>query len=205
MKGPVQSATWAHRAWPNADESVDRRVLTGWEASATAVECAPLAARRTTGGDLSTSLRIVGVLAFCQMALFVALLLFICARAGAATTTNSTSKLDLILSTYATQTQRDPFGAESPMSVATATTGANPAGNSEAFKLMGILYDPINPTALVNNEVVELNKPIKVDTGQGTVEIKALTITRDAVVLDVKGQKVELRLGGDDRSPQGSK
>jgi ribosomal protein L16/L10AE len=41
-------------------------------------------------------------------------------------------------------------------------------------------------------------------TGQGEVEVKAVTITRDLVVLEVGGQKTELRLGGTDRD-KGSK
>jgi hypothetical protein len=48
---------------------------------------------------------------------------------------------------------------------------------------------------------VELNKSVKVHTEQGDVEIKALKITRELVLLDVGGQKVELRLGGDEHHP----
>jgi ribosomal protein L16/L10AE len=56
----------------------------------------------------------------------------------------------------------------------------------------------------VNNQLVELNKPARVQIGQGEVEVKAVTITRDLVVLEVGGQKMELRLGGTDRD-KGSK
>jgi hypothetical protein len=197
MKSPVQSVMWAHRPWPPTGDLVDGKRLMGRETSAAQVECAPVVSGRVAGRDLSTSVRIVGVLAFCQMAIFLALLLFLCARAGAATTSNSTSRLELVVSTYATPTQRDPFGSEIPKSVMPTTAGVTPAGGTEAFTLMGILYDPVKPTALVNNEILELNKPVKVDAGQGIVEIKALTITHDTVVLDVRGQRVELRLGGD--------
>jgi hypothetical protein len=205
MKWPAQSVTWTHRAWSDAGDSVERTCLTGKETSTAQVECGLVASRRAAGYDLATSLRVVGVLAFCQMAFFLALLLFICARAGAATTSNSTSKLELILSTYATQTQRDPFGSEIPKSGTPLTAGTTLNAGADTFKLMGILYDAVKPSALVNNEIVELNKPVKVETGQGTVEIKALSITRDTVVLDVQGQKMELRLGGDDRGNKGSK
>jgi hypothetical protein len=205
MKWTGQSATWGHRAWSDSGDAVDGKCLTDRKASTAPVRFAPAAARQAAGRDLSASLRIVGILAFCQMAFFVALLLFLCARAGAATTSNSTSRLELLPSTYATQTQRDPFGSEVAKSATPTTTGTILQSNNTAFKLMGILYDPVRPTALVNNEIVELNKPVKVESGQGTVEIKALSITRDAVVLDVRGQKVELRLGGDDRSHGESK
>jgi ribosomal protein L16/L10AE len=69
---------------------------------------------------------------------------------------------------------------------------------------MGILYNAASPSALVNNQLVELNKPARMQTGQGEVEVKAVTITRDLVVLEVGGQKMELRLGGTDRD-KGSK
>jgi hypothetical protein len=48
---------------------------------------------------------------------------------------------------------------------------------------------------------VELNKTAKVHTAQGEVEVKAVEITHDLVVLDVGGQKIELRLGGIEHKP----
>jgi len=204
MKWPVQSVTWTHRAWSDTGDSVGRKCLTGKETSFEQVEGAPVASRGAAGLGLSTSLRVVGVLAFCQMVVFLVLLLFICARAGAATTSNSTARLELIPSTYATPTERDPFGSEIPKFVTPTTAGTTLSAGADTFKLMGILYDAVKPTALINNEIVELNKPVKVETRQGVVQIKALSITRDAVVLDVQGQKMELRLGGDDRGPKGS-
>jgi hypothetical protein len=69
------------------------------------------------------------------------------------------------------------------------------------LKLHGILFNAVNPSALVNDQLVELNKSVKVHTEQGDVEIKALKITRELVLLDVGGQKVELRLGGNEHKP----
>jgi hypothetical protein len=99
---------------------------------------------------------------------------------------------------------RDPFGAEVPGTSGTTAGGTNRTAGVEGFKLMGILYNAASPSALVNNQLVELNKTVRMQTGQGEVEVKAVTITRDLVVLEVGGQKVELRLGGTDRD-KGSK
>jgi hypothetical protein len=146
-------------------------------------------------------MRIVGVLAFCQALFFLVLFLFICARAGAATESKSAPSLELSLSAYTTKTMRDPFGSQVPTSAGTTTVGTHPAG-PESLKLMGILYSAASPAALVNDQLVELNKPVKVQTGQGEVEVKALVITREMVQLEVGGQKLELRLGGDERDKE---
>jgi hypothetical protein len=162
--------------------------------------------QRAGSGSLSTStaMQIVGILAFCQAIFFLALFLFLCARAGAAPESKAESRLALTSSTYVTETVRDPFGAEVPKTSGTTAAGSTRTAGVENFKLMGILYNAASPSALVNNQLVELNKPTRVRTGQGEVEIKAVTITRDLVVLEVGGQKMELRLGGTDRD-KGSK
>jgi hypothetical protein len=149
-------------------------------------------------------MRVVGILAFCQAIFFLTLFLFLCALAGAATETKSEPRPALTPSTYTTQTVRDPFGAEVLKTSGTTAAGSIRAASAEGFKLMGILYDAAHPAALVNDQLVELNKPVRMRIGQGEVEIKAVTITRDQVVLEVGGQKQELRLGGTDRA-KGSK
>jgi hypothetical protein len=158
--------------------------------------------RPTDRGSLSTSLRIVGILAFCQALVFVVLFLFFCARAGAATDAKSTSGLELSPSAYLPQNVRDPFGAEAPKAADGKAVVAR-LTEPDALKLQGILYNKTNPSALVNDQLVELNKTVKVHTEQGEVEVKALEITRELVLLDVGGQKIELRLGGADRTPAG--
>jgi len=146
-------------------------------------------------------MRIVGVLAFCQTIFFLVLFLFICARAGAATENPSPPSVKLTLSTYTTKTVRDPFGSEVPNSGGPTTAGVHPVG-PDNFKLMGILYSAASPAALINNQLVELNKPVRVQTAQGEAEVKALVITREMVQLEVGGQKVELRLGGIEREKE---
>ena len=149
-------------------------------------------------------MQIVGILAFCQAIFFLALFLFLCARAGATPESKAESGPALISSTYTNQTVRDPFGSEVPSASDATAAGSTRTAGAEGFKLMGILYSAASPSALVNDQLVELNKPARVQTGQGEVEVKAVTITRDMVVLEVGGQQMELRLGGTDRD-KGSK
>jgi hypothetical protein len=200
MKLPSQPATWTPRVWPKVDVLIDERCDHRKATVAVEAECETEVCRRTTGGSLSTSLRIVGILALCQALVFIALFLFICARVGAATEGKTTSSLELSSSVYTPQTARDPFGSEVPKSTDGAATATRPVG-TDMLKLHGILYNAANPSALVNDQLVELNKVAKVHTDQGDVEVKALTITRELVVLDVGGQKVELRLGGAEHNP----
>ncbi len=161
------------------------------------VECEAVVCRRTASGSLSTPLRIVGILAFCQTLVFIVLFLFICARVGAATGGKPTSTLELSLSAYTPQSERDPFGSEVPKSTGATQQLVAP----DSLKLHGILYSAANPSALINDQLVELNKTARVHTAQGDVEAKALKITRELVVLEVGGQKVELRLGGGEHNP----
>ena len=195
MKLPSQPMIWTPRAWPKADVSVDERCDPREVAWTGEAECETVVYRRTIASGLSTSLRIVGILAFCQTLVFIVLFLFMCARAGAATESNSTSSLELNPSVYTPQTTRDPFGSEAPKS-----SGVVQTVGADVLKLHGILYNAANPSALVNDQLVELNKTTKVHTDQGDVEVKALKITRELVLLDVGGQKVELRLGEGERN-----
>ena len=128
------------------------------------------------------------------------LFLFLCARAGASTVAKPATTLEISLSAYTPQNGRDPFGSQ----VSNATDGnvaVTSAVQPDALKLQGILYNKLNPSALVNDQLLELNKPAKVHTDQGDVEVKALEITRELVTLDVGGKKMELRLGGSEPSP----
>jgi len=141
-------------------------------------------------------MRVVGVLAFCQAIIFLVLFLFLCARVGAATESKSGHSLELIPSTYVTQNSRDPFGAQLPGSTDTNRAATVASVDAGTLKLMGILYDAVHPAALVNDQLLELNQPVKMRTVQGEVDVKALKITRELVVLQVGGEKMELRLGG---------
>lgn len=204
MKGHAQPAAWTGDTWSDHTVGANDNLRAvsgisqaGWDEGQ--VGGCP----REESGSLSKPMRIVGVLAFCQAILFVVLFLFICARAGAATEGKPAPSLELKLSAYAAQNTRDPFGADVPKAGSTVEKIA-PSAGVESFKLMGILYDATNPAALINSQLVDLKKPVKVKTDQGEVEVKALTITRETVLLDVGGQKIELRLGGTERD-KGSK
>lgn len=200
MKSSAQPVIWTERDWPRTGIPVEERRQTGKVAGGITIESVPepMVCRRATSGSLSTPLRIVGVLAFCQALVFVVLFLFICARAGASTVAKPTSSLELNPSTYLPQKGRDPFGAE----VAKATDGTTTrVVTTDILKLQGILYDKVNPSALVNDQLVELNKTARVHTDQGDLQVKAVEITRELVLLDVGGQKIELRLGGSEHNP----
>ena len=200
MKSPAQPVIWTQRAWPKAGMSVGKRGEVRRVATAAESQSEAMVWRRTTSDDLAAPMRIVGILAFCQVLVFVVLFLFLCARAGAATEGKPTSNFELSPSVYLPQNVRDPFGSEAPKAADGTAVAARIAG-PETLKLEGILYNKANPSALVNDQLVELNKTAKVHTAQGEVEIKALEITHNLVVLDVGGQKVELRLGGNEPKP----
>ena len=193
MKLPAQPVTWSHRSWPAAGVAVDEKRESTTIDAAVDVASETVVCRRSAGGSLSTPLCIVGILAFCQALLFVVLFLFICARAGAATDASPKTNLELTPSVYVPQGVRDPFGSEATR---LAAGGPTVSAGVSSLKLKGILYNAAHPSALVNDQLVELNKPTKVQTERGEVEVKALEITRDMVSLEVGGQKIELRLGG---------
>lgn len=147
-------------------------------------------------------MRVVGILAFCQAIVFLVLFLFLCARVGAATDSKSGHSLELAPSTYVPQNSRDPFGAQLAGSADTNGVATVTSVDAGALRLMGILYDAAHPSALVNDQLLELNQPVKMQTAQGKVEVKALKITRELVVLEVGGQKMELRLGSAAHDPE---
>ena len=201
MKLHAQPVLWTHRPWSDDRALADQHYPAKTDISALPAEYESVACRGADSGSLSTPMKVVGILAFCQTIFFLVLFLFICARAGAATGNKPAPRLDLSLSTYTTKTTRDPFGLEVPTSTGTATAATHLVG-PENLKLMGILYNATSPAALVNDQLVELNKPVRVRTAQGETEIKALVITREMVQLEVGGQKVELRLGGSERDKE---
>lgn len=138
------------------------------------------------------------------------------ARTGAA----RPPELDLRVreSTYAPVKERDPF-SKPGLGVVTVTANSStndtpvpvprmPVIPANIFRLQGILFDASNPSAIVNNELILLNKNVTLKTAAGQLLVKAVEITRDRVVLAVNGQKVELHLsadGGAAPSPKGRK
>jgi len=131
---------------------------------------------------------LVRILALCQALLFLALFLFLCAQAGAVTESNR--------SVYAPEAVRDPFGSGAARAAGVLDNEKAQAEVPSVLKLKGILYHAVHPAAIVNDQLLELNKPVTVQTDQGGLEVRALQITREAVLLQVGGQRVELRLGG---------
>lgn len=196
MKSHAHSIPWVHRASSNGGVVVHAHTSVRKQGRALPVHGRSADYRPSLSTGLSAPMRVVGVLAFCQAIFFLVLFLFLCARVGAATESKSGHSLELIPSTYATQNTRDPFGAQVAGSTDTNGAGTVTSVGVGALKLMGILYDAAHPSALVNDQLLELNRPVKMQTAQGEVEVKALKITRELVVLQVGGQEMELRLGG---------
>jgi len=199
MKSQAQLAAWAHRAWAAVAVSVDEHRSVARAASGAYVRSDTLVDQQSTNSDFSRSASAVRILAICQALLFLAVFLFICARAGAITETSRSFKPELGRSVYSPQASRDPFGSEAAKSVEGHDGGRVQVAGLSVLKLSGILYDPVHPAAIVNNQLLELNKPVGVQTERGEFEVKALRITREVVLLDIGGQKVELRLSGGDR------
>ncbi len=200
MRSPAHPVIWTDHAWPKAGKSATERYESRNTDRGTWIEGEAMVCRRADSGGVSASLRIVGILAFCQALVFVVLFLFLCARRAVATEAKPKSDLELSPSAYEPQNTRDPFGSEIPKAADGKAVVARLA-EPDALKLQGILYNKTKPSALVNDQLVELNKTVKVHTDQGEVEVKALEITRELVLLDVGGQKIELRLGGNERTP----
>jgi hypothetical protein len=138
----------------------------------------------------SSAVRIVGILAFGQSLIFLVIWLLVCANAGAATGPKAEFTPELKVSSYEPAKVRDPFARPG----ATAQDGKVAPSVAFAFQLQGILYQSTSPSAIINDKLVTLNKIVTLSAENAEVQVKAVEITRDGVVLEVGGQKVELRL-----------
>jgi hypothetical protein len=159
------------------------------------------AGARCASGSVAGPVRLVTVLAFCQVLAFVAMLLWVCSLAGAATT--SASETELRSSSFEPVSQRDPFLPKhqpqpEPVAAVVAAPEAKepaaPAFSAADFRLNGILFEPANPAAIVNDRLITLNKIVTLDTPKGAVRARALAITRERVTLEVGGERLELRM-----------
>lgn len=191
----AQSVTWSRSMWAAPRLPADRRRQSTRDAVKSIGFPGGPVVRPVAAGGLAKPMRIVGMIAFGQTLLFIVFFLFICARAGAATQAKVGFDTELKLSTYITENERDPFGAQS----AKSASGVAKSAALSVLKLQGILYQASNPAAMINDRLVVLNKPALLPTEQGELEVKAVEITRETVVLEIGKQKVELRLGGEDR------
>jgi len=80
---------------------------------------------------------------------------------------------------------------------ASATTGqakAPVAPVNFAFRLEGIHYHPTAPAAVLNDKLVYLNKPVKLTNGGTEIMITAVEISRERVLIEAGGERIELRL-----------
>jgi hypothetical protein len=141
---------------------------------------------------------LITLIAFGQSLVFLVFWLFFCASAGAANTTSAELDPQLRLSTYAPAKARNPF-----LKPNAATAGLKSTINAASleFHLQGILYHPTSPSAMVNDQLVSLDKTVDVKAGGSDVRVRALEITRDRVLLEANGQKVELRLNNQEPIP----
>jgi len=99
-------------------------------------------------------------------------------------------KLNLEKSSYAPSQKRDPFMIAD---VAVREDKQTPVSDG-VFRLQGILYDSANPTAIVNDCLLTLKKPVSMRLGNVDVRVQAVEISREKVVLQFGEQRVELRL-----------
>ncbi len=151
------------------------------------------AAPAETVGRWPQGMRLVGILAFGQSLLFLALWLWLCASVGAATKAEPWKEPKLEMSDYRPTKTRDPF---LPKALSPTATGETPAVvDVSLLKLQGIVYEPVNPSAMVNDKLLYAGRPVTVSTERGTAEIVATEITREHVLVKVGGRQVELRLG----------
>jgi hypothetical protein len=148
-------------------------------------------------GALLPGMAVGVLLAFFQSLVFLAFFLLLCSRAGGATPAPSEFAPQLQVSVYNPVKVREPFRKVGQLAPDAKTL----MGGSAVFRLQGILYEKGKPAALVNDQLVELNKPVAVAAGGGEIQVKAIEITRDRVVLDAGGQKIELQMNRQDAEP----
>jgi len=99
-------------------------------------------------------------------------------------------------SNYQPAKSRDPFLRIGGPRVAPSTGAAvqTAAPVQFAFRLEGILYHPSAPAAIVNDKMLQLNRPTTLVMNGQKIEVKAIEIMRNRVVLEADGQRIELVL-----------
>jgi hypothetical protein len=104
-------------------------------------------------------------------------------------------KPELQVSIYRPTSTRDPLMRPGVVSTGAVTrTSPVVAPLSFPFRLEGILYNPTAPSAVLNDKVVVLNKPVKLTAGHVEIVVTVVEISRDRVVVEAAGQRRELRL-----------
>lgn len=143
----------------------------------------PVASTASRPTSMGKAVRLVSLLAFGQALAFLTFWLLTCVSVGAATGFNT----ELQSSTYEPTKSRDPIAR---VGGAAVEGKVGPAG----FALEGILYQVSHPSAIINGQLVTLNKTVTVIAGSVPTQVRAVEIGRTKVVLEVAGQKVELFL-----------
>ena len=133
---------------------------------------------------------VVGILAFIHSLIFLVLWLWICANAGAGTSATADFRADLRQSHYNPTQARDPFSRPGSTTAEAKAVPVSPL----VFHLDGILYESANASAIVNGTLLSLNKTVSLSSGKEEVQVKAVEITRNRVVLEARGQRVELQI-----------
>lgn len=140
----------------------------------------------------------VTLLAFGQAIGFLALWLFVCANAGAASTNTAEFNPELQLSNYHPTKSRAPI-----TKVGALNTEVKLApGVTVPLVLEGIIYERANPSAIINGSLVLLNKTVTLSTTSGEIQARAVEIGRDKVVLEVGTNRIELRLTSGKAEPR---
>ena len=111
-------------------------------------------------------------------------------NAATAVTSTNAPGYTVVETSYKTSKGRDPFTVPGQPSLSAKQAPGSPM----VFRLDGILYQSNDPAASVNGTLVRLNKVVTISTGGQDVKVKAVEITREKVVLEANGQKVELKI-----------
>lgn len=130
-----------------------------------------------------------GLIRLCLVAAILGLVGLTAAGRAAPATEATGFDPTLRLSVYQPTVTRDPF-----LPARAAATKSVASADQSEFQLQGLLWDNTNPAVIVNNEMLVLNRPKKVLTSRGQVEVTAVEITRQRVVLEAGGTKIELPL-----------
>ena len=109
------------------------------------------------------------------------------------------------LSAYEPGQARDPFARPGERTVRPAAGKAAPveAYVPEMFRLQAILFERHNPMVVINNQPMELNQAGTLTVGGNVVRVKPIQIGRERMVLEVEGQKMELRLAEPSKESSG--
>jgi len=95
----------------------------------------------------------------------------------------------LNFSVYQPSISRDPF-----LKPGTVLSSAGlKTADVTLFHLDGFLGSTNNPTAIINGMVLNLNKPVLLETERGSIQVKAVKITLKGVTLEVAGKLVEVQ------------